>query len=119
MQPTLLRAGSVCGVPAKSASNRTDETRTDCTPCLVKVRPRCYHLDMAVSKISVALDPDVAEAASESARRSGMSLSAWLNRAAEYALAVEDGLLAVFEWENEHGTLTADELHDAEAVLDG
>ena len=76
-------------------------------------------LAMAVKKLSVALEERVAEAAAASAERHGLSLSAWLNRAAESALAIEDGLAAVAEWEAEHGAFTADELARAEAVLDG
>lgn len=73
---------------------------------------------MSVRKLSVALDEQVAEAAVASAERHGLSLSAWLNRAAENALAVEDGLAAVAEWEAEHGALTAEELQSADAILD-
>jgi hypothetical protein len=73
---------------------------------------------MAVKKLSVALDGKVAEAAAVSAERQGLSLSAWLNRAAENALAIEEGLAAVAEWEAEHGALTSAELAAADAVLD-
>lgn len=73
---------------------------------------------MGVKKLSVALDERVAEAAAASAERQGLSLSAWLNRAAANALAVEDGLAAVAEWEAEHGPLSADELAAADAILD-
>jgi hypothetical protein len=75
-------------------------------------------LDMGVKKLSIALDERVAEAAAASAERHGLSLSAWLNRAAQSALAVEDGLAAVAEWEAEHGAFTAEEIAAAEAVLD-
>ena len=75
-------------------------------------------LDMGVKKLSVALDERVAEAAAASAERHGLSLSAWLNRAAQNSLAIEDGLAAVAEWEAEHGPLTADELAAADAILD-
>lgn len=74
---------------------------------------------MAVKKLSVALDEQVADAVAKSAERQGLSLSAWLNRAAESALAVEDGLAAVAEWEAEHGALTEEELAAADAALDG
>lgn len=74
---------------------------------------------MGVRKLSVALDEQVADAAAASAERLGLSLSAWLNRAAENALAIEDGLLAVAEWEAEQGALTAEELRAADAALDG
>lgn len=78
---------------------------------------RCYHAYMAVKKLSVALDEDTVERASSSARRLGLSLSAWLNRAAANALAIEGGLAAVAEWEAEHGPLTENELLGADAVL--
>lgn len=48
-----------------------------------------------------------------------MSVSAWLNAAAEQALRVEAGLAAVRGWEAEFGVFTADELAWADAVLDG
>ena len=73
---------------------------------------------MAVRKLSVALDDKVAAAAAEAAERHGLSLSAWLNHAAERALAIEDGLAAVAEWEAEHGALTEAELAAADALLD-
>ena len=73
---------------------------------------------MGVKKLSIALDERVAEAAAASAERHGLSLSAWLNRAAEKALAIEDGLAAVAEWEAEHGAFTAEEIAAADAVLD-
>lgn len=72
---------------------------------------------MVVRKLSVALDAKVADGAAASAERHGLSLSAWLNTAAERALAIEDGLLAVAEWEAEHGALTPEELRVAEDVL--
>lgn len=73
---------------------------------------------MAVKKISVALDPDVAEAAASAAQAHGQSLSAWLNDAARTQLRIEQGLTAVREWQTEHGTLTDGERASAEAVLD-
>ncbi|MEY2432483.1 MAG: hypothetical protein QOC92_2208 [Acidimicrobiaceae bacterium] len=73
---------------------------------------------MTVKKLSVALDDHVAEAASVSAERRGLSLSAWLNEAAARALVLEDGLAAVAEWEKQHGRLTEDELASADSVVD-
>ena len=72
---------------------------------------------MPVRKLSIALDEHVAEAAAASAAREGVSLSAWVGRAARRALAVEEGLAAVREWEAEHGALTARELEAADAAL--
>lgn len=72
---------------------------------------------MTVRKLSVALDDSTAKAAAEAAARAGMSLSAWLNRAAENELAIGRGLAAVSEWEAEHGELTAEELAAADKLL--
>ena len=74
---------------------------------------------MAVKKLSVALSEGVARRAAAAARRRGLSLSSWLNAAAEHALLVESGLKAVAKWESEHGALTQAELDQADAVLDG
>ncbi len=73
---------------------------------------------MPVKKLSVALDEGVADRAAASAARLGLSLSAWLNRAAETALAIEDGLAAVAEWEAEHGPLAPEELATADSLLE-
>ena len=73
---------------------------------------------MAAQKLSIALEQPVAHAAKRSAERRGISLSAWLNEASRNALAIEDGLAAVAEWEAEHGALTAHQLAAADAVLD-
>lgn len=73
---------------------------------------------MAVKKISVALDPDVAEAAASAAQAHGQSLSSWLNDAARSRLVIDRGRQAVLEWQNEHGELTGDERASAEGLLD-
>lgn len=73
---------------------------------------------MAVQKLSVGLEEQVAQAAKEAAERRGISLSAWLNEASRNALAIEDGLVAVAEWEAERGALPADALAAADAALD-
>ncbi len=72
---------------------------------------------MSVRKLSVALENTTAIAAASAAERRGLSLSAWLNEAAEHALAVEAGLRAVAEWEAEHGALTEGELAQADKFL--
>jgi hypothetical protein len=73
---------------------------------------------VTVRKLSVALDGDVAAAAYVAAQRRGLSLSSWLNEAAENALQIELGLLAVAAWEAEHGAFTAAELEAADRILD-
>ena len=73
---------------------------------------------MSVRKLSVALEESVAASASRAAQTAGVSLSAWLSRAAEHQLALERGRRAVVAWERDHGALTDEELRDADAVLD-
>jgi len=73
---------------------------------------------MAVRKLSVALDESVAEDVARAADRAGVSVSAWLNHAAENELTTERGLDAVRDWEADHGALTDDELAVADSLLD-
>jgi predicted transcriptional regulator len=82
------------------------------------VGTRYYHDHMAVRKLSVALDDAVAQGVARAAERAGVSVSAWLNHAAENELAIEAGLDAVREWEADHGELTSAELAAADTLLD-
>lgn len=72
---------------------------------------------MAVKKLSVALDEDIATAAAAAAQAHGQSLSSWLNEAARSRLRIEQGLAAVREWEDEHGALTGEERAAAQATV--
>jgi hypothetical protein len=73
---------------------------------------------MPVRKLSIALDENIAVSASRAAQTAGVSLSAWLSRAAVHEIALERGRQAVSDWERQHGALTDDELRDADALLD-
>jgi len=73
---------------------------------------------MSVRKLSVALDESVAVSASRAAQTAGVSLSAWLSRAAVHELALERGRRAVIVWERQHGAFTDEELRDADELLD-
>jgi hypothetical protein len=64
---------------------------------------------MAVRKLSIALDAEVAEAAARAAEREGLSLSAWINKAADEALAIERGLEGVRAYEAEFGPFTPEQ----------
>ncbi len=72
---------------------------------------------MTVRKLSIALEESVAEGAANAAEHHGVSLSAWINAAAERALILENGLAAVRKWESEHGELAVEELAWADGVL--
>jgi hypothetical protein len=74
--------------------------------------------DAEASEALIALEERVPEATRKAAEREGISLSAWLNQASANALAVEDGLAGVAEWEAEQGPLSQEQLAAADAVLD-
>jgi hypothetical protein len=61
-------------------------------------------------KLAITVDPDVHAQVIAAAAAEGVSVSAWMTRAARRALLVRDGLAAVAEWEAEHGILSGDEL---------
>lgn len=74
--------------------------------------------EMAVTKISISLDAETAQAARRLAAEEGVSLSAWIGDAAASAARIADGLAAVREFEAEHGALTDDERAAARAEAD-
>jgi len=77
-----------------------------------------YRAGMPVRKLSVAMDESIVVQAVAAAERHGVSLSAWLNAAAERALLLEVGLAEVRAWEDEHGDLVDEQLTWADSVLD-
>jgi hypothetical protein len=65
-------------------------------------------------KISISLASDVHIRLVEAAEAEGVTVSAWIGRAAEDRLAITEGLTLVAEWEAEHGAFTTDELARAD-----
>ena len=64
-------------------------------------------------KLAITVDRDVHAKVLTAAEAEGLSVSAWLTTAARHALLVRDGLLAIGEWEAEHGAFTKEELDAA------
>jgi hypothetical protein len=64
-------------------------------------------------KLAITVDPYIHEQVVAAAAEEGVSISAWMTAAARRALLVRDGLLAVAEWERDHGDLTDAELDAA------
>jgi len=56
------------------------------------------------------MDRDVHERVVAEAAAEGVSVSAWMTAAARRALLVRDGMVAVAEWEAEHGAISVAEL---------
>ena len=61
-------------------------------------------------KVAITMDRDVHERVVAEAAAEGVSVSAWMTAAARRALLVRDGLVAVAEWEAEHGALSDAEM---------
>jgi hypothetical protein len=66
-------------------------------------------------KISITMHPDVHERMVSAAHEEGLSVSAWISKAAEDRLAIKEGLQVVADWESEHGSFTPEELAKADA----
>jgi hypothetical protein len=77
---------------------------------------------MSVRKLSVSLDEEAAAAAEAAAKAEGMSLSAWLSRAAQRTASIEDARRAakelIDEYEAEHGPIPPEIWEEADATLD-
>ncbi len=61
-------------------------------------------------KLAITVDPEVHERVVSAAARDGVSVSAWMTEAARRALVVRDGLEAIGEWEQLHGSFTREEM---------
>ena len=70
-------------------------------------------------KLAITVDPDVHAGVAAAAPADGVSVSAWMTQAARGALRVREGLMAVSEWEAEHGPLTGEELRAARRRVTG
>jgi metal-responsive CopG/Arc/MetJ family transcriptional regulator len=73
----------------------------------------------SVVKRSVSLPSELFERLESEAAEQGQSVSAALADAADLWLSTRKGLKAVRAWERAHGALTAKELAEADAILDG
>ena len=68
-------------------------------------------------KLAITVDADVHEQVLAAAASEGVSVSAWMTAAARRALLLRDGLVAVEEWEREHGALTPAEIEAAKSRI--
>jgi hypothetical protein len=68
-------------------------------------------------KLAITVDRDVHAKVIKAAAEDHVSVSAWLTAAARHAIRIREGLLAVGEWEAEHGALSEQELDAARARI--
>jgi hypothetical protein len=73
---------------------------------------------MGVEKLSVSFELDLGAAIRESASRAGVSVSAWLAESAAVRLRQELLGDAIATWERRYGKLTAQEIADADHVIE-
>ncbi len=78
-----------------------------------------YDVAMAVERITISLDADLAEAIRVAAKADAENVSSWIADASRRRLSRE-GLLAVIkDWEAIHGEITAEEMAAARKLLYG
>jgi len=73
---------------------------------------------MAVERITVSLEAELAEAVREAAAADAQNLSAWLAGAARRRLATRGLRDVIAEWEAKHGAFSEDELATARSRLE-
>lgn len=64
-------------------------------------------------KLAITVDPLVHEKILAEAAREGVSVSAWMTKAAREALQRRAGLAAIAEWEKQHGSFSKEEMEEA------
>ncbi|MCP4959497.1 MAG: hypothetical protein GY925_09545 [Actinomycetia bacterium] len=72
---------------------------------------------MAVERLTVSIEAELATAVRDAAEADAQNLSAWLADAARRRLAARGLRDVVTDWETEHGAFTEQELNDAQARL--
>jgi hypothetical protein len=72
---------------------------------------------MAVERVTVSLDAELAAAVRDAAEADEQNISAWLADAARRQLASRGLRDVITDWETEHGTFTEDELAAARTRL--
>jgi hypothetical protein len=68
---------------------------------------------MPVERFSLTMDPKLGAAVRQAAERAGMSVSAWVSKAAAERVRNEALGFALERWEEENGPITEEELDDA------
>jgi hypothetical protein len=80
--------------------------------------PRSYHARVAVVKRSFSLEPEVSDELTRVVGPGGGRASAFVNEALKRQLRLVRGLRAVERWESAHGALSAEQLAEADRLLD-
>ncbi|MFC8915696.1 hypothetical protein ACFT5C_07980 [Streptomyces sp. NPDC057116] len=73
---------------------------------------------MSLERVTITIPSETLEAVRQAAERDGLSVSAWLSRAAEKAAKIEAGLAAAEEVLTELGPPTPEEQAWVDSVMD-
>ncbi|MGW2224079.1 hypothetical protein [Streptomyces formicae] len=73
---------------------------------------------MSLERVTITIPSETLEAAKSAAEREGLSVSAWLSRAAEHAAKIEAGLAAAEEAMAHLDAPTPEEQEWVDAVMD-
>lgn len=76
-----------------------------------------YDCEVAVERLTVSLEADLAAAVREAAEADAQNTSAWLADAARRRLATRGLRDVLDDWETTHGAFTDDELTEARSRL--
>ena len=68
-------------------------------------------------RLVITVDSEIHQNVIAAAAQEGISVSAWMTRAACEALQLRAGLAAVALWENQHGAFNKDEMDEACRVV--
>lgn len=77
----------------------------------------CYDRTVAIERVTVSLDAELAAAIRDAAAEQGENVSAWLADAARRRLSARGLGEVVARWERKHGALKPDELAEARRRL--
>jgi hypothetical protein len=78
-----------------------------------------YGRAVAVDRLTVSIESDLAVAIRNAAEADGQTVSAWLADAARRHLAARGLRNVVAAWEQEHGSCSDEDLAAARALVDG
>lgn len=78
-----------------------------------------YDVLMAVERLTISLDADLAEAIRVAAEADAENVSSWIAEAARHRLSTRGLGTVIKEWERKHGAFTKGELAVADALLHG
>lgn len=121
--PISIPARPLPRTPCRAGSKVGPEALGDCNAGARAVTALLgmtkYDPHMAVERLTVSIESELASAVREAANADELNVSAWLADAARRQLANRGLRDVVAAWEREHGAFSDEELASARALIDG